>query len=144
MTDSQLDLSIVLPVYEEEESLTQLVGEIATVLRSEELSFEIICVDDGSKDQSYQVLRSLQDEFPELVTVKFRRNSGQSAAMQAGLDLSKGSAVAFMDSDLQNDPADIPKMWSLLWQGVENVKAKEARKFKTPDELWQKGFDRGF
>ena len=141
MTNSQLDLSIVLPVYEEEDSLTQLVGEIASVLRPEELNFEMICVDDGSKDRSYQVMRSLQGDYPELVTVKFRRNFGQSAAMQAGLDLAKGAAVAFMDADLQNDPADIPKMWSLLWQGVEDIKAKEARKFKTTDELWEKGFD---
>lgn len=141
MTGSQLDLSIVLPVYEEEESLNKLVDEITEVLRPQELSFEIICVDDGSKDRSYQVLRSLQSDYPELVAVKFRRNFGQSAAMQAGLDLARGAAVAFMDADLQNDPADIPKMWSLLWQGVENIEAKAARDFKNDDELWQKGFD---
>lgn len=141
MKDSQLDLSIVLPIYEEEESLNKLVDEITEVLRPQELSFEIICVDDGSKDRSYQVLRSLQSDYPELIAVKFRRNFGQSAAMQAGLDLARGAAVAFMDADLQNDPADIPKMWSLLWQGVENIEAKEARNFKNNDELWQKGFD---
>ena len=64
MKDSQLDLSIVLPVYEEEESLNKLVDEITAVPRPQELSFEIICVDDGSKDRSYQVLRSLQSDYP--------------------------------------------------------------------------------
>lgn len=141
MTETPLDLSVILPVYEEEESLAQLLGEIAEVLRPLQLRFEMICVDDGSKDKSYQVLRSLQKDFPELVAVKFRRNFGQSAAMQAGLDLAQGAAVAFMDADLQNDPADIPKMWSLLWQGVEDIEPKKARNFSTEDELWSKGFD---
>ena len=116
---NQLDLSVILPIFEEEESVPHLIDEITQVLRPSGLTFEILCVDDGSKDQSFRVLQDLMEEHPEVVAVRFRRNFGQSAAMQAGLDLSAGRAVAFMDADLQNDPHDIPKMWQLLWTGQE-------------------------
>ena len=110
-----VDLSIVLPIFEEEESLPKLIEELGDVLRPTGLRFELICVDDGSRDESFSVMRQLMKRYPELVVVKFRRNFGQSAAMQAGIDLARGAAIAFMDADLQNDPHDIPKMWALLW-----------------------------
>ena len=115
MNLAQVDLSIILPIFEEEESLPRLIEEIIEVLRPTGLSFEVLCIDDGSHDQSFKVLRDLMSPFPEVVAVRFRRNFGQSAAMQAGLDLAQGSAIAFMDADLQNDPHDIPRMWRLLW-----------------------------
>ena len=110
-------ISVILPIFEEEESLPTLLAEIANALRPAGLSYEVIGVDDGSRDRSFQVMRKLSSQHPELVAVRFRRNFGQTAAMQAGLDLARGEAVAFMDADLQNDPADIPRMWRVLWQG---------------------------
>lgn len=115
MEPARLDLSVILPIFEEEESLPQLIEELVGVLRPTGLSFELLCIDDGSRDQSFTLMRTLMSSYPELVAVRFRRNFGQSAAMQAGIDLSLGAAVAFMDADLQNDPHDIPRMWSILW-----------------------------
>ena len=112
-----IHLSVILPIFEEEDSLPKLLEEIAAALRPTGLSYEVIGVDDGSRDQSFKVMRSLLSEHPEFVAVRFRRNFGQTAAMQAGLDLARGSAVAFMDADLQNDPKDLPRMWRALWWG---------------------------
>ena len=109
-----LDLSIILPIFEEEESVALLIEQIHQALESDSYQYEIICVDDGSKDQSIQVLKNLAQEDSHLVVVEFRRNFGQTAAMQAGLDLARGKMVAFMDADLQNDPADLPMMCQTL------------------------------
>jgi dolichol-phosphate mannosyltransferase len=103
-----------VPVFQEEESLPLLVSEVRAALTEAQLSYELICVDDGSRDASLKVLRVLAQEDPALVVVSFRRNFGQTAAMQAGLDLARGRAVAFLDADLQNDPADLPMMWRRL------------------------------
>lgn len=112
-----LDLSLIVPVFQEEESLPHLVAEVRAALLGGGLSYELICVDDGSRDQSARVLRALAAEDPALVVVELRRNFGQTAAMQAGLDRARGRVVAFMDADLQNDPADIPMMWRALHEG---------------------------
>lgn len=109
-----LDLSIVIPIYNEEESLPRLIPEIHAGLAEAGLSYEIICVDDGSQDKSWQVLGELAAEDDAIVALSFRRNFGQTAAMQAGLDASRGALVALMDADLQNDPADIPMMIETL------------------------------
>ncbi len=109
-----MDLSLVIPVYNEEESLPRLLDEIHAALDPTGFDFEVVCVDDGSSDKSFEVLSALQADDPRLVVVRFRRNFGQTAAMQAGLDLAQGDVVALMDSDLQNDPADIPMMVTRL------------------------------
>lgn len=142
MKETAVDLSIILPIFEEEDSLPQLISEISQVLRGSGLSHEIVCVDDGSSDSSFSVLNTLMKTYPEIVAVRFRRNFGQSAAMQAGLDLSNGAAVAFMDADLQNDPKDIPTMWRLLWQGLEEG-AETSEVLPRPNESddWNRGFD---
>ncbi len=105
-----MDLSIVIPVYNEDESLTRLLEEIHAALDPGGMDYEVVCVDDGSRDRSFEVLEALAAEDPRLVVVQFRRNFGQTAAMQAGLDHARGALVALMDADLQNDPADIPMM----------------------------------
>ena len=105
-----MDLSLVIPVYNEEESLPRLLEEIHAALGPSGLDYEVVCVDDGSRDRSFEVLQGLQAEDPRLVVVQFRRNFGQTAAMQAGIDHTRGELVALMDADLQNDPADIPMM----------------------------------
>ena len=105
-----LDLSIILPIFEEEESIGLLIEQIHQALHDTQRSYEIICVDDGSRDQSIHVLKQQAQSDSCLVVVEFRRNFGQTAAMQAGLDLAQGRLIAFMDADLQNDPADLPMM----------------------------------
>lgn len=143
---AEVDLSVILPIFEEEESLPQLLSELKSTLEPSGLSYEIIAVDDGSSDSTYQVLKSALDDHPHLIIVRFRRNFGQSAAMQAGLDLSRGHAVAFMDSDLQNNPSDLPKMWSILWGHSSPDRQAPARALykPTPEQIRgeeDEGFD---
>ena len=103
-------VSIVIPVYEEEESLPHLYRSIKDVMDSLGRKYEIIFVDDGSKDGTFRVLESFQEKDPAVVVVSFRRNFGQTAAMAAGFEYAQGDIIITMDADLQNDPADIPKL----------------------------------
>ncbi len=107
---SKLDLSIIVPMYNEAESVHKLVTEVQKVMNATKLKWELICVDDGSQDGTSWALEKMKAECPELKPVYFRRNYGQTAAMQAGFDVVEGKIVATMDGDLQNDPADIPKL----------------------------------
>ncbi|RMF00588.1 MAG: glycosyltransferase, partial [Bacteroidetes bacterium] len=102
-------LSVVVTVYNEEENIRPLVQQLTTALQG--IDYEIIYVDDGSTDATLQELRALKQE--RLVIAEFRRNYGQSAALMAGIDLARGSFIATMDGDLQNDPSDIPPMLEL-------------------------------
>ena len=97
MSESHLDFSLILPIFEEEESLPRLLSEIHTSLQSMNCSYEIICVDDGSSDRSFALLRELAQTDSSLVVVQFRRNFGQTAAMQAGIDHARGKIIGFMD-----------------------------------------------
>lgn len=105
-----MDLSVVIPIYDEEENIPRLIPEVHAALRPTGLTYELICVDDGSRDRSFERLARLASEDPALTVVRFRRNFGQTAAIQAGLDEARGELVVLMDADLQNDPADIPRM----------------------------------
>jgi glycosyltransferase involved in cell wall biosynthesis len=116
-----MDLSIIIPIYNEEHNLLPLLEEITSVLRATGRSYEIICVDDGSRDQSYEILRELSRKFASLIVVQLRRNFGQTAAMQAGFDAAQGRVIIPMDADLQYDPADIPKMLDRLNEGYDIV-----------------------
>jgi glycosyltransferase involved in cell wall biosynthesis len=116
-----MDLSVVVPVYNEEQSLPQLVGELIAAVRPLGMSFELVLVDDGSQDGSAAVLRQLRAEVPELVTVLLRRNYGQTAAMAAGFDTSRGAVIVTLDGDLQNDPSDIPLLLDRLGEGYDLV-----------------------
>lgn len=116
-----MDLSVVIPVYNEEESLPELLSEIHAVLSPTGKRFEVICIDDGSTDSSLAVLRQLSSEYDTLRVAEFRRNFGQTAAMQAGLDAAGGAVVVMLDADLQNDPADIPRMLEKLDEGYDLV-----------------------
>jgi glycosyltransferase involved in cell wall biosynthesis len=116
-----MDLSVVVPVYNEEESLPELISELENVLGPTGLRYEIVCIDDGSTDASVDVLKRLSADRPQLVVGRFRRNFGQTAAIQAGLDAARGRAVATLDADLQNDPRDIPPMLARLDEGYDLV-----------------------
>ena len=115
------ELSIVVPLYNEEESLPLLVEKLLAALRPLGRSFELVLVDDGSSDGTASVLRRLSAQTPELVAVLLRRNYGQTPAMSAGFDASRGDLIVTLDGDLQNDPADIPMLLEQLEQGYDLV-----------------------
>jgi len=111
---SPLDLSVVSPVFNEEENLAPLVQEIVGVLCPLDRSYEIIFVDDASTDKSYAKLRALQKDYPEIRVLRHRVNCGESAAELTGFRHARGQMIITIDSDLQNDPADIPAMLKML------------------------------
>lgn len=108
------DISIIVPIYNEEESLPHLLKKVSEVMRKTDKSWEIICVDDGSKDKSAEVMESLKKDYPEFRPLYQSRNYGQTPAMQAGFDNAEGEVLITMDGDLQNDPADIPMMLEVM------------------------------
>jgi len=116
-----VELSIVLPVYNEAGALTTLHAELTAVLDQLGRSYEIIAVDDGSTDESLAVLRRLQSGDPHLRIVHFRRNFGQTAAFAAGFDYARGNIIVTLDADGQNDPAYIPQLLETLERGNYDI-----------------------
>lgn len=123
-----MDLSVLLPIYNEEENLPPVLEELHGVLSTMGKSFEIIAVDDGSKDKSVEVLKGLRSRFPELKVIAFRKNAGQTAAFAAGFHHATGTVIVTMDSDGQNDPRDIPRMVAVLEQGHDFVAGRRANR----------------
>jgi len=116
------DLSLIIPVYNEADNLPILYECIQDVLKRVKSVWEVIFVDDGSRDNSFDVLRSLVEKDPEHVrVVSFRRNFGQTAAITAGIDHAQGEIIVLLDADLQNDPADIPMLLAKLDEGYDLV-----------------------
>jgi glycosyltransferase involved in cell wall biosynthesis len=118
---SQPDLSVVFPVYNEEENVPILMQEIAKALDGTGWSYEVVAVDDGSSDRSLEVLRGLQAKHPTLRILSFEKNSGQTAALDAAWRAARGKLVVSLDADLQNDPADIPKMMAAQQMGGSDM-----------------------
>ena len=116
-----LDLSVVVPLYNEEESLPHLVEQLLAALRPSGERFELVLVNDGSSDRTAEVLERLSQDIPELVGVLLRKNYGQTAAMAAGFDVAQGEVIVSLDGDLQNDPADIPMLLAKLREGYDLV-----------------------
>ena len=116
-----LDISVILPVYNEEENIKEMHAEIDAVMKEMGKSYEIIFINDGSNDLTLNRLVEIQEQDPHSVVVEFRRNFGQTAAMSAGFDLARGEVVFSMDSDRQNDPRDIPMMLEKLEEGYDLV-----------------------
>lgn len=116
-----MELSIVIPVYNEEENVEPLIREITGVLQPLGKSYEIIAVDDGSRDDTFAVLGEIHRAEKRLKVVRLKRNFGQTAAMAAGLAHAKGDIVIMMDGDGQNDPADIPALLAELAKGFDLV-----------------------
>jgi len=112
-----LDLSVILPVYDEEENLAPLHRELTQALRSTGRSYEIIFIDDGSHDGSLAILKGLVESDPHVRVIRFRRNFGQSASFAAGFDHARGEIIFSMDADGQNDPADIPALLAEMGRG---------------------------
>lgn len=125
-----MNLSLIIPVYNEEENLPILYDSIQQALSYLQKTWEVIFVDDGSRDNSFNVLKSLVERDPEHARVlSFRRNFGQTAAIAAGIDHSCGEIIVLLDADMQNDPADIPMLLAKLDEGYDLVSGwRKARK----------------
>ncbi len=109
-----MDISVVVPLFNEEESLPELVAWIEKVMAENKFSYEIVMVDDGSKDNSWQVIENLQVKNPDIKGIKFRRNYGKSAALFCGFEVAQGDVVITMDADLQDSPDEIPGLYSMI------------------------------
>lgn len=116
-----VNVSVVIPVYNEEESAEMLCRRLHEALSPIGRTYEIILVDDGSTDRTWEVLGRMAGQIPGLQLIRFRRNYGQTAAMSAGFHAARGEVVITLDADLQNDPADIPKLLERIDQGFDVV-----------------------
>ena len=119
--EGNVDLSVVIPVLNEAENLDPLYSQLIDVLTKTVKSYEIIFVDDGSTDSSFEILKKLQKQDNRMQVIRLRRNFGQSAAFSAGFDHASGNVIVTMDADLQNDPADIPNLLKKLEDGYDVV-----------------------
>lgn len=115
------DISVIIPVYNERESLPALFEQLLPVLRKLGKRYEVIAVNDGSIDGSLEELRRMAQMVPEVRVIDFRRNCGQTAAIMAGINLARGSVIITMDADLQNDPRDIPDLLAKMDEGFDVV-----------------------
>ncbi|MCH2161922.1 MAG: glycosyltransferase family 2 protein [Phycisphaerales bacterium] len=114
-------ISVIVPVYEEEDNVMPLMERLFAVLDAMKNPSDVIAVDDGSKDQTARRLQDAAKQYPRLRVVRFRRNHGQTAAMQAGIDFATGEVIVPIDADLQNDPEDIPRLLEKLAEGYDVV-----------------------
>jgi len=115
------DVSVIVPVYNEVESIPKLIEAIATAFTTIECTYEIICIDDGSRDGTVDVLRNLTATRDNLIAIFLRRNYGQTPAMAAGFYHASGKVIISLDADLQNDPQDIPLLLDKLAEGYDLV-----------------------
>ncbi|RMG68383.1 MAG: glycosyltransferase [Calditrichaeota bacterium] len=123
-----MDLSIVIPAYNERESLPVLLQEICQVMQGLNLAFEVIVVDDGSSDGTFELLEQLKPQMPWLRAISFRRNYGKSAALSEGFKIARGAVVITMDADLQDDPKEIPNLLKKLDEGYDLVSGWKKRR----------------
>jgi glycosyltransferase involved in cell wall biosynthesis len=135
-----MDLSIIVPVYNEEENVAPVVEEIGAALGGMGKSFEVIAVDDGSRDDTHKILCRLHRQRPWLKIIRFKRNFGQTAAIAAGLAHSRGSIVVPIDGDGQNDPKDIPLLVRKLDEGYDLV---SGWRYPRRDPFWSRRLPSG-
>lgn len=114
-------LSVVIPVYNEEESIEALCDTVHASLSKLGRTYEVVLVDDGSRDATWEKLAAICRRIPHLRVIRFRRNFGQTAAMSAGFHAARGQVIVTLDADLQNDPADIPKLLEIMDRGADVV-----------------------
>jgi glycosyltransferase involved in cell wall biosynthesis len=115
------DVSVVVPIYNEAENLDELHGEISEACRSLNRRFEFLFIDDGSTDTSFTVLKKISASDPRVRVIRFRKNFGQTAAISAGFEHARGEIIITMDADLQNDPADFPRLLDKIEAGFDVV-----------------------
>lgn len=123
-----MEISIVLPIFNESKSIPILFEKINAALS--EFSYEIVAVDDGSKDDSWEIMRSIAEKDNRIKILRFRRNFGQTAAINAGIQHSSGNTIILIDSDLENDPADIPLLLEKMKEGYDVVSGWRQARWK--------------
>jgi glycosyltransferase involved in cell wall biosynthesis len=111
---ANIEYSVVIPIFNEAENLPELASKLSDIMTSLGQTWELLFVDDGSTDDGYAVAQGLQKQYPQIRLLKFDRNYGQTAATAAGIQAAAGNSIITLDADLQNDPADIPKLVRLL------------------------------
>ncbi len=136
-----LDLSIIVPVFNEENSLKPLCGWIHEILAQLDLSAEIVFVDDGSTDGSFAVIEALHAEYPDVRAVRFQRNARKAAALAAGFRAARGRLILTMDADLQDDPGEIPRLLEALDQGYDLISGWKRTRHdpltkRVPSRIW--------
>ena len=109
-----MDISVVVPLFNEEESLPELEAWIRKVMKANLFSYEIVFVDDGSKDKSWEIIEKLCETNPSVVGIKFQRNYGKSAGLSTGFEAARGKVVITMDADLQDSPDEIPELYNMI------------------------------
>jgi glycosyltransferase involved in cell wall biosynthesis len=114
-------ISVVIPVYNEQDSLAVLYDELARTAQAANLQIEVLFVDDGSSDGSWDLIRSLSEKHPDVHGIRFRRNFGKAAALSAGFAAARGDIIMTLDADLQDDPAEIPRFLAKLNEGFDVV-----------------------
>src|SRR5262245_30878154 len=114
-------ISLVIPVYNEEESLAPLHEEIAAMATKEVLQVEVIFIDDGSRDGSWRLIQDLARQYANVRGIRFRRNFGKAAALSAGFHAARGDIILTLDADLQDDPAEVPRFLTALHDGLDVV-----------------------
>lgn len=130
MSDKRLDISVVVPLYNEQESLSELTSWIDRVAIENNLSYEIIMVDDGSTDDSWDMVEQLKKQFPAIKGIRFARNYGKSAALYCGFEAAEGEVVFTMDADLQDSPDEIPEMRRMiLEEGYDLVSGWKKKRY---------------
>ena len=138
---SKLDISVVVPLYNEEESLPELVLWIDRVATNNRLSYEIILIDDGSTDGSWSVVERLKEQYPHIKALSFLRNYGKSAALYEGFKMAEGEVVFTMDADLQDSPDEIPEMRRMiLEEGYDLVSGWKKRRYDPIGKRWPSKF----
>jgi glycosyltransferase involved in cell wall biosynthesis len=127
-----MDISVVVPLYNEEESLPELAAWIKRVMDTHQFSYEIVMIDDGSNDNSWKVVQNLQKENSNIKGIKFRRNYGKSAALFCGFDVVQGDVVITMDADLQDSPDEIPELFHMVKEDGYDLVSGWKKKRKDP------------
>jgi glycosyltransferase involved in cell wall biosynthesis len=136
-----MDLTIVVPVFNEEESLPELIEWIDKVANQHNLSFEVILVDDGSKDSSWKVIKDLSQQYKGIRGIRFQRNYGKAAALQCGFSLAGGEVVITMDADLQDSPDEIPALVQMIReQGYDLVSGWKKKRKDPISKRWPSKF----
>lgn len=116
-----MDISVVVPLLDEEESLPELVSWIDRVMQAHQFTYEVLLVDDGSTDGSWEVIQDLRKKYPQVKGIRFRRNYGKSAALHVGFQAVRGRVVITMDADLQDSPDEIPELYRMITEGKNDL-----------------------
>jgi glycosyltransferase involved in cell wall biosynthesis len=136
-----MDISLVISIYNEEESLHELMDWISGVMKSNNFSYECIMIDDGSTDKSWEIIQGLKTKYPEIKGMMFRRNYGKSAAIYCGFEAAQGDVVITMDADLQDSPEEIPELYRMVKdEGFDIVSGWKKKRHDPISKTWPSKF----